>query len=403
MPKFAYTAIDGAGRQVDGSLDAESRPAAVSKLGEMGLHPTAVESAEDGAASPTLGWSGRIPKARVDAFTRELANLLEAGVPLNRALELLTGEAAGAAEKKCWGRIHDDVTGGTSLADAMASWPRVFPPVYVAMVRAGEAGGFLDKVLEQIADFRQRERELKGKVTAALVYPAVLAALAVGVVAFLLVYFIPRFAAVFSDFGGSLPWLTRAIVGVSEFFVDNGLMVLLGVAVVAVAAQRLLTSDSGRRLFERATLAVPALGTAVSRFALVRFCRMLGTLLGAGVPLIAALGAARRAIGNQTLSDTVRSAVNQVERGAPLARSLSRCPELFPPSVVEMVSVAEETGRLDRELVRLADTYESDLDRRLRMLVSLAEPALLFVMAGLIGTVVIGMLLPVFTLQELIR
>jgi type II secretory pathway component PulF len=271
------------------------------------------------------------------------------------------------------------------------------------MVRAGETGGFLDIVLAQTADSRQRERDLKGKVTAALVYPAVLASLAVLVMIFLLTYFIPRFATVFADFGGSLPWLTRKIVQTSDFVISHGFALLLGVVLAVVAIRRTLASESGRRSAEHLTLRTPVLGRVVGRFALVRFCRMLGTLLGAGVPLVSALNAAKDAIGNQMLADTVTQGVEAVKRGSPLARALSVSRLLFPLSVVEMVAVGEETGTLDKELVRLADANERELDRQLRMLVALAEPALLFVMAALIGTVVIGMLLPVFTLQELIR
>ncbi len=403
MPKFEYTAMDAEGRRVSGALVADSRAAAMDRVAGRALHPVSVEEAAPLGAGLSPGPPGRVCAGSVDAFTRELANLLEAGVALNRALRLLSREAARPAARRCYEQLHQDVVGGMSLAEAMARWPRAFPPVYVAMVRAGETGGFLDKVLAQIAEFRQRERDLKGKVTAALVYPAVLASLAVAVMAFLLTYFIPRFAGIFAEFGGALPWLTRAIVRTSEFFVAHGLTVLLVVALGAVLVRRALASESGRRLLERAVLGTPALGRVVARFALVRFCRMLGTLLGAGVPLVAALGAAREAIGNQTLCDAVERAVDEVQRGAPLARSLARCPRLFTPAVLEMVAVGEESGRLDKELVRLARSYESELDRRLRMLVALAEPALLFVMAALIGTVVIGMLLPVFTLQELIR
>ncbi|MFO7959095.1 MAG: type II secretion system F family protein [Candidatus Brocadiia bacterium] len=403
MPKFKYIAVDDTGRETTGTVVADSRSGALEEVEGRALHPVSVDEAAPASAGLSLGRAGRVPQASVDSFTRELANLLEAGVPLNRALSLLAEEAGRPAARRCWEEIREDVVGGMALADAMARWPRVFPPVYVAMVRAGEAGGFLEKVLEQIADFRQRERDLKGRVTAAMVYPTVLAVLAVLVMAFLLTYFIPRFSGVFAEFGGRLPWLTRAIVATSDFFAAHGLTVLLVLGVAGVLGHRLLNTDGGRRFVERVTLSIPAVGTVVSRFALVRFCRMLGTLLSAGVPLVAALAAAREAIGNQTLSDTVTRAVDEVQRGAPLARSLRECPELFTPSVLEMVSVGEETGRLDRELVRLAETYEAELDRRLRMLVALAEPALLFVMAALIGTVVIGMLLPVFTLQELIR
>ena len=237
-----------------------------------------------------------------------------------------------------------------------------------------------------------------------MVYPCVLAVVACIVLVVLLTFFIPRFSLIFKQFGGNLPWLTQAIVGASNFVSSRyGAMIGVAVAVALVALKRALTTEAGRRSIERLTLRLPAFGLVVARFALVRFCRMLGTLVGAGVPLVAALHVAKAAIGNQTLADAVQFAVEEVQRGAPLAKSLANTPQLFPPSVVEMITIAEETGRLDKELVRISVAYEAELDRQLRMLVALAEPALLFIMAGLIGTVVIGMLLPVFTLQDLVK
>ncbi len=289
------------------------------------------------------------------------------------------------------------------LADALAKWPKAFSTIYVAMVRAGEAGGFLSLVLQQIADFRTRERDLRGKVKAAMVYPVVLACLATGVLIFLLTFFIPRFSGIFEQFGSKLPALTRFIVAVSKVITDYGLIVGLVLVGLILVARRAVMTESGRRTIERMILRIPALGAVTARFALVRFCRMLGTLVAAGVPLINSLRVAKEALGNQTLADAVSHATEEVQRGASLAKSLAACPQLFPASVVEMVTVAEETGRLDKELIRLATTFESDLERQLRMLVALAEPLMLFLMAGLIGTVVVGMLLPVFTLQELIK
>jgi len=405
MPTFSYRAMDGTGRESSGSLAAGSRAEALDQLVEKGLYPVSVEEpgeSSDSRPRPTSG-PGRVSQAAVEASTRELANLLGAGVPLSRGLHILAREASQAAARRQWRAIHDDVVGGVSLADALARWPRSFSPVYVAMVRAGETGGFLDLVLGQIAELRSREQELKGRVKAALVYPTVLAVLAGLVLLFLLTFFIPRFSAIFAEFGGALPWLTRAIVAVSEMVVKYGPVIVVAAVPVLVMLRRASASESGRRALERTILGLPALGRVVARFALVRFCRMLGTLLGAGVPLVTALRVAKEAIGNQTLADAVVRATEQVQRGAPLARSLAGSPELFPASVVEMVAVAEESGRMDKELVRLAAAYEVELDRRLRMLVALAEPALLFIMAAVVGTVVIGMLLPVFTLQELIR
>jgi type II secretory pathway component PulF len=223
------------------------------------------------------------------------------------------------------------------------------------------------------------------------------------VLTFLLIWVIPRFAQIFTEFGATLPALTQGIVVASEIARKYGVLVVIAAALLVLVTRRALVSEAGRRLLERTLLRVPALGRVLARFALVRFCRMLGTLLGAGVPLVTALRVAREAIGNQTLSDAVSQSIEEVQQGKALARSLASCHQLFPATAIEMIAVAEESSRLDQELLRLAAAYETDLDRQLRMLVALAEPVLLFVMAAVVGTVVIGMLLPVFTLQDYIR
>jgi type II secretory pathway component PulF len=403
MATFVYKAIDTQGRQVADKLVARDRASAIEQLCGKSLSPVLVERQDESGSSGLTSRLGRVSKGEVEAFTRQLANLLAAGVPLSRALNILSREASKPATAKLWAVVHDQVSGGMSLADALGQHPRAFSPVYVAMVRAGETGGFLDLVLEQIATFRSREQDLKGKVTSALVYPLVLSVLAAGILTFLLVYFIPKFSTMFAEFGGSLPALTRGIVAVSRFVASYWFVLVLLIALAVFGVRRALASREGRRVLERLTLRAPLFGRAVARFALVRFCRMLGTLIGAGVPLVAALRVAKEAIGNQVLADTVDGAIEAVQRGSPLARSLEGCRELFPASVVEMVSVAEESGSLDKELTRLAAAYEQELDRHLKMMVSLAEPALLFVMAALVGTIVIGMILPIFNMQELIR
>ena len=403
MATFVYKAINAEGRQVTDTLAASDRAAAIEQLFGKSLNPISLERQDERHAGGTLTRVGRISKGDVESFTRQLANLLAAGVPLSRALSILSREATKPATAKLWATVHDQVAGGMSLADSLSQHPRVFSPVYVAMVRAGETGGFVDLVLEQIATFRSREQDLKNKVTSAMLYPMILAVLAGGVLVFLLTFFIPRFSTMFADFGGSLPTLTKAIVAASHLLVRYWFVFVIVVALAVFGIRRALASAGGRRVLEQATLRLPVFGQAVSRFALVRFCRMLGTLVGAGVPLVAALRVAKEAIGNQVLADAVDVAIDDVQRGTPLARSLEGCKTLFPSSVIEMVSVAEESSRLDKELVRLAGSYEQELDRFLKMAVTLIEPALLFVMAALVGTVVIGMLLPIFNLQELIR
>jgi len=407
MSTFAYTAIGKDGERTSGTLAADTRAAAISQVMQRGLHPVSLNEQRNGngaAKKPdAVARPGRVPGKAVEAFTRELANLLAGGVPLGRALSLLKREASNPAARHMYSAIHDDVVGGTALADALAKFPKSFSTVYVAMVRAGEAGGFLDVVLSQIAEFRTRENDLKGRVKAALVYPCVLAFLATGVVIFLLVFFIPRFSGIFKDFNADLPALTLFIIAVSDVVKHYGIIVAAVVIGAVIVIRRALTTDAGKRRVEQTVLAIPVLGQVIAHFALVRFCRMLGTLVGAGVPLVASLRVAREAIGNQTLADTVSHGIEQVQRGQSLSKALSESPQLFPASVVETIAVAEETGRLDKELVRLAAAYEIDLDRQLRMLVSIAEPLLLFVMAGIIGTVVIGMLLPIFNLQDVVK
>jgi type II secretory pathway component PulF len=405
MGVFAYTAIDRNGKRLTGTVPAESREAAMDQVVGQGLSPVSMDEQKSAAAvtAESRSTSTRVSQSALESFTRELANLLSAGLPLSRALHLLRREASHPGARNVWSRVHDDVVGGVSLADSMMKWPKTFSSVYIAMVRAGEAGGFLPVVLQQIADFRTREQDLKGKVKAAMVYPCVLGVLACAVLIFLMTFFIPKFSGIFAEFGSKLPWLTQVIVAISGWLMHYG--VFLGVAVAAgiFMLRRAAASESGQRVIERIVLGVPLLGKVAARFALVRFCRMLGTLVGAGVPLVASLRVAKEALGNRTLSDTIGQATEEVQRGVALSRSLASNSLLFPPSVIEMISVAEETGRLDKELVRISTAYESELDRNLRMLVSLAEPLLLMLMAGLIGTVVVGMLLPVFTLQDLIH
>jgi general secretion pathway protein F len=405
LPTFVYKALDPKGHEVSETITEVSREAVIDQLMTNGLVPISVDQHEDPMPSfqGLVSRSRRVTKSDVESFIRELANLLAAGVPLSRSLNILGREASNKAAGRQWAAIRDCVADGMSLADSLARWPKSFPPVYVAMVRAGETGGFLDLVLGQIANFQSREQKLLGKVKAATIYPIILAVLGILIVIFLTTFFIPRFSAIFEEFGGALPWLTLVIVGASEFMMKYWMIILGVVVLIGLGMQKTLASEEGRRVTERLLLQVPLFGSVVARFALVRFCRMLGTLVGAGVPLVSALQVANEAIGNQTLADAVSETVKKVRNGASLAAGMAGCPQLFPPSVIEMISVAEETGRLDEELVRMASAFEEDLDQRLSMLVAQAEPALLFIMAAIVGTIIIGMLLPIFSLQELIR
>ena len=434
MPVFQYKAIQSDGTVAQGEIEASGRSDAFRTMEARGLRPvklaeatngrhvakptearkkrvepekqetTAAERGQDQTARTTFSFGGKkITPRMLENFTRLLSSLLAAGVPLSRALVILTKEASTPAAREQWKLIHDRVVDGLPLATAMAQSPETFPRVYVAMVEAGEAGGFLDVVLGQIADFQAREKEMRGKVMTALLYPVILLTLAIGVLIFLLVFFIPRFQTIFEGFGATLPLLTRIIVGVSEFMRSYGLLVAVGIAVAAYLVRSWFVSESGRRIWEGWILRAPMVGPLVAQFAMSRFSRMLGTLLGAGVPLINGLNVARRSIGNQILVDAVSNSIERVKEGKPLGPSLGECRVLFSGATLEMISVAEESGRLDSELVRIANVTEGDLDRQLKTAVALTEPLMLFFIAAFIGTIFIGMVIPIFSLQDHIK
>jgi type II secretory pathway component PulF len=425
MPVFQYRALQTDGAIAEGQIEAGGRQEAFRLMEGRGLRPISLAEQAGGngkggtklkpagAAVPpdgspvpfrlTLGGARKVSTRILENFTRLLSSLLAAGVPLSRALIILQKEAASPLAQAKWKEVHDLVVDGMSLADAMAKSPETFPRVYVAMVEAGETGGFLDVVLNQIADFQAREKEMRAKVMTALLYPTILLCLALAVLTFLMVFFIPKFQAIFAGFGAKLPLITRVIIEVSHLLRAYGPLLLVGLAVGGYLLRTWLISSAGRRLWEGLILRLPAVGPLVAQYAMARFCRMLGTLLGAGVPLISGLNVARRSIGNQMLVDTVSNSIDQVKEGKALGASLAGCRDLFAGSVLEMISVAEESGRLDEELVRIANVTEGDLDRRLRTAVALLEPLMLFFIAAFIGTIFIGMVIPIFTIQDYIK
>src|SRR6266571_2094657 len=296
MPVFQYRALQGDGAIAEGSIEAGGRQEAFRQMEGRGLKPISLaedrngkpqkvepngkaQTSEKAAGSPalfklSLGNPNRISGRMLENFTRLLSSLLAAGVPLSRALVILTKEASAPAAKAKWKEIHDLVVDGMSLADAMAKSPDVFPRVYVAMVEAGETGGFLDLVLAQIADFQSREKDLRSKVMTAMLYPCILLVLAVGVLIFLLTFFIPRFQSIFTGFGASLPWLTQAIIAVSHAVRSYGLLLVAGLGTAGFLVRSWFASEKGRRTWEGLILRAPIVGPLVAQFAMARFCRM---------------------------------------------------------------------------------------------------------------------------------
>ena len=410
MPHFHYKALNSGGVIDVGSVQASNRPDAFDKIKQLGLQLVHLEERAEGGAGLaksdgiSLPWKQRrISFKMLGTFTRLLSSLLAAGVPLSKALTILYRETTDPAASKKWREVHDLVVDGVSLSDAMSRSPETFPTVYTAMVEAGETGGFLDLVLEQIAEFQARDKELRGKVISAMIYPAVLMFLAIAVLIFLMVFFIPRFKTLFEGFDAALPMLTQVIVTASEFSQRYGIFIIIAMAFLVYLARTWVTSERGRRIYERWLLTAPVIGALSSQFAMARFSRMLGTLIHAGVPLVSGLNVAQRSIGNQILTDAIEDSVERVKKGESLARSLGNCSLLFSGATVEMISVAEESSRLDKELIRLAEVTEKELDQQLKTAVALMEPLMLFFIAAFIGTIFVGMVIPIFTIQDYIK
>ncbi len=392
MPVFVYQALTATGQRCRGTIEANDPLAAQSLLEDSFLVPITIDQGPGGDGGP------RPAPAQVLGFTRSLAGLLAGGVPLSRALTVIEQETVDRRTRALWSDIHHRVRDGSSLADALAAHPHVFSAVFIAMVRSGETGGFLDTVLEQVADYMERQRELRSKVTAALVYPSLLALVSAAVVLFLLLWFIPRFAELFASFGQELPLLTRTIQHLSSSLLAHGWLLAGLVIGGAGAGHALLRHPRWNNLWQRLRLGLPGLGPVILVAARVRFCRMLGTLLHAGVPLLNALDVARATIGNRVVEGGLGTVLERVRHGDSLRRAFDDLDRLLPDTSREVLAVAEDAGCLPRELLRLAETGDRDLDRRLRSLAALLEPLLLLVMATIVGLIVIGMLLPIFDL-----
>ncbi len=435
MPTFAYKAKNETGAIVTGTVVADTEQAAVSTLDRMQLFPLELETrtervadakagpgpnaepedaerargadaskaaSADGRAAPAVLRRRRIRLADTALFSRQLADLLRAGVNLNRALATLTRQTDNPALVAVIEQVRADVAGGMGMAEALARHPSAFSPLYVSMFRAGEAGGFLEDVLQRAALFAEKELELRGRITGALIYPALLVTVAFLAIGFFVFYFIPRFTEIFKDLGGQLPMLTRVMIGVSDTGLAYWWAFLGGGVTAGVLLWRTLQTAQGRFVFDRLKLRAPLLGDLVTKTAIARFTRTLGTLLKSGVPILTAIEIAREALGNEVLKLDATEAASAVKEGRNLAEPLGRSPH-FPPVVVDMIAVGEESGNLDEVLGHVADAYDREVDRAVRIFVSLLEPALLVVMAAVVGLIVISMLLPIYSLQGSMR
>jgi general secretion pathway protein F len=398
MPTFEYIAKDITGRQRDGVMQAESHAAVVRTLGERALFP--VRIAPQAPAAPRFGWGRKIKLRQIGAAYGQLSDLLAAGVPMLRALEILSRTAANPRLGRIVAEVRDTVAGGETLADSLARHPKVFTELHVAMVRAGEHAGFLEEVLTNLASFLERQDDLRSKVRGAMVYPAVLATLGVGAVAVMLLFFVPMF----KQFLGAqhLPLPSRVLFGLSDAVRGHAWLALGAAAAIVLAGCVYLRGESGRKLWARAKLKIPLAGRAIRMVAITRFCRVLGTMLANGVPIIQALAISKDATGNAIMAEAVDAAAENVRAGEPLADPLQRS-GLFPEEIIEMIAVGEESNQLERVLVQTADTVERRTNRQVDTAVRLVEPLLLMFMAGAIGFIALGLVYPIFTMARSMR
>lgn len=393
MGAFEYTAIDGQGQRVTGTLAGASAAAVSVELESRSLVPVRVRELR---AKPRLPLAGRPSPRLLATFYRELGDLLDAGVPLVRALKLLSGRKTQNVVTRAVRNVRERVNDGEALADAMAEHPRVFPDVHVAMLRAGERGGFLDQACARLADMVELQAELRAKVLGSLIYPVVLVSVGALVLGLIFGVFVPRFEPLFERLD-ELPWITSVVFAVAAAVTDHGLIVIALLVGAGIAVALLARRPDVSRMLAVARLRAPVFGPVLRAMATARFCRLLGTMEVNGVPLLQAMGIAGGAAGNPVMREAIARAADAVREGAPLSEPLASS-GLFDDGVCEVIAVGESAGRLGEVLLRSAKSIEGRVERLLTVAVRLIEPLLLLVLASAIAMVAAALVLPMMQL-----
>lgn len=404
MPVFAYKGLNESGRNVQGVVDAESARGARSRLRRDGIYPTEVVEESAAPTGAALSWrpNARVTSTDLALLSRQLSTLLSAGVPLVEALSAVGEQSERAATKRVLSHLRDAVSQGTALADAMQEHSKVFPELYVGMVRAGEAAGALDVVLERLATYTEAQTRLRARVRNALAYPLIMSAISAGIVVLMLAFVVPKVTRIFADQEQELPLPTRLLLGASNAMTEHWWLLLLGAAALAAGVVALLRRPEGRAWVDRKLLTVPLLGPILTKVAVARFSRTLATLLANGIPLLGSLELAGRVIGNEALREAVEEARTAIREGAGVAEPLRRS-GLFPPLLTRMIAVGERSGDLEPMLSRVADAYDQDVENSLAGLTAVLEPVMILVMGGVMVFVVLAILLPIFEINSLVR
>jgi general secretion pathway protein F/type IV pilus assembly protein PilC len=403
MAEFLFEAITAAGVRSTGTLTASSEREATSMLDARGLFPVRVSATQAGAAR-RWGFGGGVKARHMATFYSQLADLLKAGVPLLRSLDILERMGGQANLQTALRDVRSRVADGSALAQAMAVHPKVFDELAVSMVRAGQEGGFLEDVLKRIADFTEHQEDLKAEVVGAMAYPAFLAIVGFLVLNGLIIFFIPRFEPIFAKLRqtGELPALTTWLIALSHFMWPWGLIVCILLVVAVIMFRVRGMSPAMRYRYDRFKLRIPGAGRIFLNLGLSRFTRILGTLLHNGIPILRSLEIAKDSTGNRVLSVAIEHSAENITAGEKLAKPLGECP-YFPKDIVEMIAIGEESNSLETVLVEIADSLEKRTARQLKMFVKLLEPIMLLVMASVVLVVVMGLMLPIFKMGSAAR
>jgi type IV pilus assembly protein PilC len=418
MPKYTYVALDARGNETKGSLEVGSQNEAIGRVKEMGLFPTKITEADKDdkaaakkaktktAARPKAGGRKRgvnininIPgmggvKPKVlTTFTRQLATLVDAGLPLLRGLRVLEKQERSGVLKGILGQLATSIEGGSTFSEALAQHPKVFNKLFVNMVKAGELGGVLEVVLKRLAEFSEKAQKIKGKVKAALFYPVAVLIVAVGIMILLMTMVVPKFKEVFAGMGFELPWFTKFVMAISDIVKNNILATMGALAVVVVLFLLFIKTKFGRRIWDKTKLIMPPTGPVISKVSISRFCRTLGTLVSSGVPILQALTIVKETAGNVIISNAVAKVHESVKEGETITAPLESS-RVFPPMVVSMVDVGEQTGALPEMLLKIADNYDEEVDNAVAAMTSLLEPIMIVFLAVIVGSIVIAMFLP---------
>jgi len=392
---YSYRATTLDGKINEGTIEASDERTAVERLKDSGLIPLRVTTPRDSILKRfTFG----VPRGDILTFTTELSALLKAGLPLDRSLNILSELSESKAMKEIIRSILQSIREGLSFSDALQKHPRVFPHLYVNMVRAGEAGGVLDVVLEKLREFLESAKELKDSLISAMIYPVILMFTGITSIIILLIFVLPKFSLIFSEMGATLPTPTRIVIGISRLFSDYWWFILLLIIITSILFRNYIKSLDGRYKWDKMKLKL--MGDIIKRLETARFCRTLGTLLNSGVPLLQALNNAKGTINNRVIASVIDTVSKEAKEGKGISSSLSRS-GVFPPLATSMIMVGEESGQLDTMLLQVAETYETSLRATLKRFLALLEPAMILFMAAIIGFIVLSMLMAIFSITQL--